>query len=59
MELAHSGGVDPVLAGAQEWVGLGEEDRVVPEQVQVLGENACVQSAELLLLMKLEHLVIL
>jgi hypothetical protein len=55
MGLVHSGGVDLVLAGAQEWVSLGEEDRVVPDQVQALEENACVQNAERLFLMMRGH----
>jgi hypothetical protein len=55
MELVHSGGVDLVLAGAQEWVDLGEEDRVVLEPMQVLEENAYVQNAERLLLMMQGH----
>jgi hypothetical protein len=54
MELAHSRGVDLVLAGAQEWVDLGEGDRVVPELALALEENACVQNAGRLLLMKPE-----
>jgi hypothetical protein len=40
-------------------VELGEEEWVVPEQEQVLAENACVQNAERLLLMMSEHLVTL
>jgi hypothetical protein len=43
----------------QEWVDLVGEKWVAPDQVQDPEENACVQSAERLLLMKLEHPVIL
>ena len=45
------------LEGAEvlEWVDLAREERVAPGQVQALEENACVQNAERLLLMKSEH----
>jgi hypothetical protein len=39
----------------QEWVDLVGEEWAAPEQVQALEENACVQNAEQLLLMKSEH----
>jgi hypothetical protein len=45
------------LEGAEvlEWVDLAREEWVAPEQVQALEENAGVQNAERLLLMKSEH----
>jgi hypothetical protein len=45
----------PEGAEALEWVDLAREEWVVPGQVWALEENACVQNAERLLLMKLEH----
>jgi hypothetical protein len=52
----------PEVAGLVEeealgWEDPGEEEWTGPERVQDRGENACVQSAEQLLLMKSEHLV--
>ena len=49
------------LEGAEvlEWVDHEEEEWEAPEQVQALEENAGVQNAERLLLMKPEHPVTL
>ena len=58
-ELVHPGGVVQEQGEAQEWVDLVREEWVAPEQVQALEENACVQNAERLLLMKSEHPVTL
>ena len=58
-EQAHPGEVARGRVEVQEWVDLGEEEWAVPEQVQVRLENACVQNAERLLLMKSEHPVTL
>jgi hypothetical protein len=44
-----------VLEEVQEWVGLGKEEWVAPEQVQDREENVCVQNVERLLLMKQER----
>ena len=53
-EQAHPGGVVQEQAEVQEWVDLVGEEWAAPEQVQVRQENACVQNAERLLLMKSE-----
>jgi hypothetical protein len=45
----------PEGAEALEWVDLAREEWVAPGQVWAMGENACVQNAERLLLMKSEH----
>jgi len=55
MERVHLGEVVQEQVGVQEWVDLVWEGRGDPERVQALGENACVQSAERLSLMKQEH----
>jgi hypothetical protein len=58
-EQAHPGGAVLEQGGAQEWVDLVGEEWVVPEPGQARQENVCVQNAERLLLMKLEHPVTL
>ena len=55
MELVHPEALVQEQAEVQEWVDLGEEEWAAPEQGQVLWENACVQNAERLLLMKQER----
>ena len=54
MEKVHLEGVVKRQEEAQEWVELAEEEWAAPEQVQVLGENASVLSAERRLPMKSE-----
>jgi hypothetical protein len=51
--------VDQVSVEVPEWAELAEGEREAPGQAQVLEENACVQSAERRLPMKLEFLVTL
>ena len=55
MGQALPGEVVQEQAEVQEWVDLVGEEWAVPEPVQVRQENACVQNAEQLLLMKSEH----
>ena len=59
MELALPGEVVQEQAEVQEWVDLAGEEWAAPGRVQVRAENACVQNAERLLLMKSEHPVTL
>jgi len=56
-EQVHRGEVARGQAEVREWVNLGKEEWVAPEQVQVLEENACVPNVGRLLLMRLECLV--
>jgi hypothetical protein len=55
MELVRPQGVVKEQVEVLEWVDLVEEEWVVPEQVQVLAENACVRNAEQLLITKQER----
>jgi hypothetical protein len=58
-ELARPEALVQEQAEVQEWVDPEGEGWMVPEQVQALEENVCVQNAERLLLMKSEHPVTL
>jgi hypothetical protein len=58
-EQVHSGVVVRVPGEVPEWVELGEEEWVGPERVQVRMENAFVQSAERVSLMKWAFRVII
>jgi hypothetical protein len=58
-ERVHLGGVVQEQVEVPEWVDPAGEEWVAPEQVQAPEENACVQNAERLLFMKLEHPVTL
>jgi hypothetical protein len=51
----HLGELVPVRAEALEWEDHDREGGVAPEREQVLAENACVQNAKRLLLMKQER----
>jgi ribonuclease D len=59
MELVHPGEVAREQVKVQEWAGLVGEEWVVRELVQDREENARVQNAERLFLMRSEHLVTL
>ena len=59
MERVHLGVAALEAAEVLEWVGHEEEEWEAPGQVQALEENACVQNAERLSLMKPEHPVTL
>ena len=58
-EPARPEGLVQEQAEVQEWADLAGEEWVAPEQVRALRENACVQNAERLLLMKQERLATL
>jgi hypothetical protein len=55
MEQVHAEVVVQEQAEVLEWVDHEGEERVAPEQVQALGENACVQNVGRLSLMMQEH----
>ena len=55
MERVHLGVVALEAAEVLEWVAHEAEEWEAPGQVQALEENACVQNAERLLLMKQER----
>jgi hypothetical protein len=55
MERVHPGGVVRERAEVQERVDLVGEEWAAPERVQVQLENACVQNAKRLFLMRSEH----
>jgi hypothetical protein len=55
MKQVHRGEVVRGRAEVPERVGQDGEEWMAPEQEQVLAENACVQNAKRLLLMKQER----